>query len=41
MRVLFLLIGLGLSYLSEAQTYTLQEIEALTVQNYPLVILQS
>lgn len=37
MRVLFLLIGLGLSYLSEAQTYTLQEIEALTVQNYPLV----
>ena len=37
MRVLFLLIGLGLSYLSQAQTYTLQEIEALTVQNYPLV----
>ena len=37
MRVLFLLIGLGLSYLSEAQTYTLQEIETLTVQNYPLV----
>jgi outer membrane protein TolC len=37
MRVLFLLIGLGLSYLTQAQTYTLQEIEALTVQNYPLV----
>lgn len=37
MRVLFLLIGLGLSYLTQAQTYTLQEIETLTVQNYPLV----
>jgi outer membrane protein TolC len=37
MRLLFLFISLGLFFSTQAQTYTLHEIEALTVQNYPLV----
>lgn len=37
MRVLFFLSCLFLSSISQSQTYTLQEIEALSVKNYPLV----
>lgn len=37
MRLLFFLIGIGLSTMSQSQTYTIQEIEALSIKNYPLV----
>lgn len=37
MRVIFLIISFGLSFITKAQTYTLHEIELLTIQNYPLV----
>lgn len=37
MRVLFFLMGIGLSTMSQSQTYTIQEFEALTIKNYPLV----
>lgn len=37
MRVLFLFTGLLLSTISIGQTYTLQEIETLSIKNYPLI----
>ncbi len=37
MRVLFLLLGLALSGMSKGQSYTIEEIEALSIKNYPLI----
>jgi len=37
MRLLFTSIGFLIATLTQAQTYTLQEVEALSIKNYPLI----